>query len=151
MNASAAAAFKAAFVAAANTLWAGTDVQVSFGHPGQTQTDDIVAFGRVTSEQVMANYGSNRSRDETLTLDVVFSIFRGGGVEMEKVASDRGYELLTQLEEFARVTDTTIGGTVRYCFLASHESDGATDPEILAAGRLIEISAQFSATARITS
>ena len=147
----AASALKDAFVSAARTLWAGTDVQVAFGHPGQTQTDDIVAFGRVTSSQEVATMGTNRSREETLTLDVVISIFRGGGPEMEAIASARGYALLGELEEFARKTDTTIGGTVRHCFLTSHESDGATDPEILAAGRLIEISAQFTAQARITS
>lgn len=150
-SASVAAAFKDGFVAAAEALWAGTDVQVAFGHPGQSQADDIVAFGRVSTEQDVATLGSNRSREETLTLDVVFSIFRGGGPDMEKVASDRGYALLGQLETFARVTDTTIGGTVRHCFLVSHESDGSTDPQILAAGRLIEITAQFRAQARITS
>ena len=149
--ATAASAFKNAFVTAARSLWAGTGVQVAFGHPGQSQADDIVAFGRVSSDQEFATYGSNRGREETLTLTVVFSMFRGGGPDMEQVASDRGYELLGQLEEFARVTDTTIGGTVRHCFLESHESDGSTDPQILSAGRLIEITAQFGAKARVTS
>jgi len=134
---SAAAAFKDAFFTAAQTLWAGTDVQV--------------AFGRVTSEQETANFGTNRSREETLTIDVVFSMFRGGGPEQEKVASDRGYALLSHRETYPPVTDTTIRGTVRDCFLASHESDGSTDPQILAAGRLIEITATFQAKARVTS
>lgn len=144
-------AFKNAFAAAAESLWTNTDVQVAFGHPGMTQAGDIVAFGRIASAQEFAAYGSNRPREETLTLEVVFSIYRGGGPEMEKVASDRAYALLGELELYARVTDTTIGGTVRHCSLLSHESDGATDPEILAAGRLIEITAQFVAQVRITS
>lgn len=147
----AAADFKDAFIQAAETLWAAEDVQVAFGHPGQTQRDDIVAFGRVSAQQEVATQGTNRSREETLTIDVVLSMFRGGGPDMEKVASDRGYELLGQLERHVRMTDTTLGGTVRHCFLVSHESDGSTDPQILAAGRLIEITATFEAKARITS
>ena len=115
------------------------------------QAGDIVAFGRISSSQEFAAYGSNRPREETLTIDVVVSVYRGGGPDMEQVASDRAYELLGELELYARVTDTTIGGTVRNCALVSHESEGATDPEILAAGRLIEITAQFVAQARITS
>lgn len=149
--ASAAPAFKDAFVDVATTLWSGTGIQVSFGHPGQSQADDIVAFGALTSDQEFATYGSNRGREETLLLDVVVSCYRAGGPTQEKVASDRAYELLGVLEQYVRVTDTTLGGVVRHCFLLGHNSEGSTDPEILSAGRLIEITAQFVAKARVTS
>lgn len=149
--ASAAPALKDAFYTTAGTLWAGSAVQVSFGHPGQTQADDIVAFMGVNSEQEFATYGSNRGREETLVLDVRVSIYRAGGAEQEKVCSDRAYELLGELEEYVRVTDTTLGGAVRHCFLLGHSSDGSTDPQILSQGRLIEIEAQFVAKARVTS
>lgn len=141
--------FKDAFVAVAETLWAGTDVQVAFGHPGMTMADDLVVFGAVTSEQNPATMGQ-RSREEILTLEVVVSVYRGGGPEMEKVTSDRAYELLAQLETYARVTDTTITGSVRHCFLASYSSTGVTDPNVLAAGRETDITAQFVAAVRIT-
>jgi hypothetical protein len=141
--------FKDAFVTAAETLWAGTDVQVAFGHPGMHMADDLVVFGAVSSEQNPATFGQ-RSREEILTLEVVVSVYRGGDSEMEKVTSDRAYALLAQLEQYARVTDTTIGGSVRHCFLASYSSTGVTDPNVLAAGRETDITAQFVAAVRIT-
>lgn len=148
---SAAPAFKDAFVTAARTIWSETDVQVSFGHPGQVQADDLVAFMGCVSEQEPATYGTRRQREETLLLDVVVSVYRGGGSDVEQVASDRAYELLGQLEQYVRVTDTELGGVVRHCFMVGHTSDGSTDPQVLAQGRLIEINAQFAAKARITS
>lgn len=146
-------AFKQAMADAAHTLWdtAEADVQIAFGHPGKTQADDIVAFGRISSVQEPVTIGTRRSREETLTLIVVVSIFRAGGPEQEQIASDRAYKLLGDLENHVRKTDTTVGGTVRDCFLDSHESEGATDPDTIARGRLIEISASFTAHARIAT
>ena len=149
----AAPAFKKAMHQAAVTLWRISDpnVLVSFGHPGIAKPDDIVGFMDIRSNQEPATLGTNRSREETLELDVLFSIYRGGGAEQEVVCSDRAYYLLGQLENFVRTTDTTVGGTVRHCFLASHTSDGATDPQVLSAGRFIEVTATFQAQARITN
>jgi hypothetical protein len=55
------------------------------------------------------------------------------------------------VEQYARVTDTTIGGAVRWCFLTQHTSQGHTDPQVLEQGRVIEISATFTALARVTN
>lgn len=144
--------FKDAMVDAAHTLWdPDPNIQISYGHPGMNMLNDIVGFGRVSSEQEVAAYGPTRPREETLTLDVTFSIYRPGGPEMEKVATDRAYELLRQLARYVRITDTTVGGTVRDCFLTAHESDGSTDPETLSQGRLIEVMATFTAHARVRS
>lgn len=138
-------------ITACQTLWGSEAVHVSNGHPGPVQIDDIVAVMGVTSEQEPAAYGPRRPREETLTVTVMFSIYRAGGAEMEKVASDRGYELLGELEKQLRVTDTTVGGAVRECFLTSHQSEGSTDPQVIASGRLYEIEAVFTAKARVTS
>ncbi|MBX3435956.1 MAG: hypothetical protein KF861_00475 [Planctomycetaceae bacterium] len=146
--------FKNALFAAAKTMWATTEpeVQVAFGHPGKTQVDDIVALGRVTSRQDPATLSTNRSREEVLTVEVMFSIYRGGtGNDVEQACSDRGYKLLDDLAEYVRVTDTTVGGTVRECFLTSVDSEGETDASVLAKGRLIETLATFTAVTRITS
>ncbi|NQX36253.1 hypothetical protein [Herbiconiux sp. VKM Ac-2851] len=145
--------FKAAMVAAAHTIWdaAEPDVQISYGHPGKTQHPDIVGFSRVTSEQDPATLSTNRSREETLQLVVTFSIYRFGGPEMEEVATVRAYKLLGDLENYVRKTDTTLGGVVRHCFLQTHESDGESDPNVLAQGRLIEVQATFQAQNRITT
>ncbi|MHA7275364.1 hypothetical protein ACX80O_02355 [Arthrobacter sp. Hz1] len=126
------------------------NVLVSFGQPGTFEPDDIVSFERVTERQDPATMGTNRSREEVLTLDVIISCYRGGGPEQEQVCSARAYDLLRRIEIYARKTDTTIGGAVRHCFLQSHESDGATLPELIAQGRTIDITATFEARARIT-
>jgi len=147
---SAAPTFKRAFYDSAVGLWPNTEVQVVYGQPGTYLADDVVAVTRVHAEQVPAAMGTNRSREETLTLTVIISVYRGGGEEVEVIASDRAYELLGQLERFVRVTDTTVRGTVRECFLDEHDSDGETRPELIASGRTIEIEAKFTAHARVT-
>jgi len=150
---SVAPAFKDAFVTIANTIWgqATSQVLVSFGHPGQNQPDDIVGFLDVRTEQDPATLGTNRSREEVLELDVLVSCYRGGGPEVEKTVSDAAYGLLALLENYVRTTDTTVGGTVRECFLIRTSSEGRTDPNEIAKGRTIEISATFQARARISN
>jgi hypothetical protein len=146
-----AAAYKQAWVDAAHQLWdtARPEVQIAYGHPGVTQNDDIVAFEAVTSQQDPATLGTNRSREEVLTITVTISTWRPGGPDQEQVASDAAYALLGDLENHVRKTDTTLGGVVRSCFLTQHTSDGATDPDILALGRLIVVAATFTAAVRI--
>jgi len=146
-----AAAFKDAVYERCVALWAGQGVQVAFGHPGQTQGNDLVAVMDVSSEQDAVTLGTQRSREETLTLTVMFSVYRPGGVDQEKVASDRAFELVDDLAEYARVTDTTFGGVVRECFVASVTAEGSVDPRVISAGRLVEVLAVFVAKGRVRS
>lgn len=148
---SAGPAFKAAFFNAATSLWAAEDVQVCYGHPGVNMADDLVVFGGLDTQQEPATMGAGRSREEILTLEVVVSVYRGGGAEQEQVTAARAYELLGELETYVRVTDTTLGGAVRHCFLVSYTSEGVTDLDVLSSGRETDITAQFAARARITS
>lgn len=143
--------FKEAFTAIITTAIADPTVLVSFGHPGMSDADDIIGVGKVVSDQKQATVSPNRSREETIELTVCISIYRGGGIEQEQIASDRAYALLGLIEKYVRLTDTTVGGTVRDCFLTSHESDGSTDKDLLAQGRLIEVTAVFTARVRINS
>lgn len=146
-------AFKEAFYNAAKQLMAETQgtesVYVVFGHPATVDPDEIISFGFVGAGQEKATMGTNRSREETLTLDVQISVVMGGAEEAEIGASRRCYELLRMLEYFVRVTDTTVGGTVRECFLTSHDSPGATPEEVIDKGRMIDVLATFTAKARI--
>lgn len=145
--------FKLALYQAISDLFGQQDdtqyVLVCLGAPANLEPDDLVAFGRSTSEQNVATLG-NRSRDELLTQEVQISCFQAGGDEAERAAHDRAYYLLGLIETYCRKTDTTVGGTVMHCFLVGHESDGATPPEYLDRGRVIEITARFQAIARIT-
>lgn len=157
-----AAAFKAALVAASTTatatlgssaVAAGHTFGVFYGHPGTQQLpDDIVSWGRVTSSQEPGPISAtNRSRTNNLAADVTISVFRSGGADQEQVASEAAYAYLSAIEEYLRVTDPTLGGLVLWCFCTGHDSDGVTDPILLAQGRTIEITATFSAFSRIHS
>jgi hypothetical protein len=144
--------YKAKLVQISTTAINDVNVLVCYGHPGKFQPDDIVSWGRVTATITQGPLSaSNRARDITLVASVKVSIKRGGGPEMEQVAADRAYYLLNAIEEYVRATDTTLGGLVWWCFCTGHDADGATAPENLAEGRIIEIDAEFTAQGRITS
>jgi hypothetical protein len=152
-GATAADEFKLAFFETIRDLMA-TDpdtphVLVTYGAPGTFEPEDLVSFLGIESNQDPATIG-NRSREEALTIEVSISCWRGGGQDMELVCAQRAYQLLRMIETQVRVTDTTVSGTVRHCFLVSHESSGATDLQFLETGRVIEITARFAARTRIT-
>lgn len=148
MSTSAAPAFKAALYDACGSLFAAP-VQVAFGHPGLTLEDDVVSVGRVWSTQEAATMGTARSRDEELWCDVTISCYRGGGPEAEQTASDAAFALLADLETYTRLTDTTLGGVMRWTTLQDLTCEGSTDPEVLAQGRVVEIVATFHGFARL--
>lgn len=125
-------------------------VQIEVGYPWPQTAADIVAVGAVRSTQEPATLGTQRSREETLTVDVLVSVFRAGGQEVEQVASDRAYALLGALERHVRITDTTLGGVVRHCFLTGHEMDSQPFSDDTGMGRTVEIAATFTAAVRIT-
>lgn len=155
-TATAADEFKYNFFSAIKDLMATTpdtaNVLVVYGYPDTYVPEDVIEFSTVSSVQSYGpSSGTNRSRDETLTLDVFITCQRGGGQEMELVCAQRAYQLLRMIETYARVTDTTIGGTVRWCFLTQQQSMGHTDPTVLEQGRVIEITATFTATARVST
>lgn len=150
---SAAPTFKAALFAAAGTLFANDTpaVLVTYGMPAFDPYNDVVSFASTTSTSEPATLSTRRQREETLTQEVIFYCFQEGGQEQEVVVMTRAYTLLAQLEEYVRVTDTTLGGAVLYCFLTEHASDAATDQDVLRKGRLHVLTATFTAHNRITS
>jgi hypothetical protein len=153
---SAAPIYKAALFTAASTLWSGetSPVLTTYGMPAFDVYDDVVSFGAVTSQQEPATMGTLRERREILTQEVIFYCFRGGGQEQELVVMARAYELLGDLEQYVRVTDTHLGNPdifVQGCFLTDHASDAATDQDVLARGRMHVLTATFTAESRITS
>lgn len=121
------------------------------GLPAFADAQDNVCVGVVTSSQEEATFGTQRSREETLTCEVTFYSFRFGGDEMEEVVEARAWEMLDELAQYVRVTDTTLGGVVRQCFLTDVASDAATDPDVLAKGRMHVITATFTAKNRVRS
>jgi hypothetical protein len=141
--------FKAALYTVCQSLFPDP-VQVAYGHPGLDQQDDIVSIGRTTSTQEQLTFGTTRSREETVTCEITFSCYRGGGPEMEQVVTERAFSLLGQLEDYLRATDITLGGVCRFALLTSTECDGVSDPDILQQGRLIEVIATITGYVRLS-
>lgn len=146
-------AFKAALYEAIKTLFAddpeAKDVLVCPGAPGNFAPDDIVAVTRLEVQQDFATMGANRGREETLTVDVVFSCLINGDGEQELPAQQRAFDLLGKIEYYVRMTDTTLGGTVRHCLLTGVQTDGQTPDEYLQAGRGVDVVATFTARNRV--
>jgi len=149
------AAYKDALYSLCQTLWpvASSTVLVSYGNPGMNQPPDIVAIMDVTSDQVIATLGNLRQREETLTCKIIVSCFRAGNADNDKVPFDAAVALLAMIENSVRPTtgDTTLGGTVRECFMTTVVSTAAADPQLLAMGRTVELEATFTAHVRVTS
>lgn len=151
-TATAALAFRAGMKAAIDAAVDTTVVLVTRGNPGQDALnfDQWVMVEGLSSTQQPATISTNRSREEALTCTVVIECFRPGADEAQEMAEADAYALLEAIEYQVRVTDTTLGGAVRWCFLTSHRSDGFTTPEGMAEGRSCVIEAEFTAAARVT-
>ena len=123
--------------------------RVSRGLPAFADAQDNVCVGAVTFTQEPVVLSPLRKREETLTCEVRFYSFRFGGVEMEEIVEARAYAMLDRLAEYVRVTDTTLGGVVRHCFLTDGAADEATDPDVLGKGRMHVLSATLTAVVRV--
>ncbi len=131
------------------TAIADATVQVTLGVPWPQTAQDLIGVGRVESQFESATMGPQRSRDETITVEVLISVFRPGGQEQEQITSERAYELLGAIERHLRVVDPTVGGLVRSCLLSSHQMDSNPFDDGTAMGRVVEVLATFTAQARV--
>jgi hypothetical protein len=155
--------FRSTFATAARLAVDDPKVLVSLGHPGKDKyRDDIVFIGDVSSHQDFGPVSTLRQRDVTMQLEVIVSCFRKGAATAEQVVHDRAFDLLSRIEEYVRVTDTTLRAAagrsesdpvvVWWCFCTDvGPAGGSRDEELVAKGRLIEIPATFTAVGRITS
>lgn len=144
---------KQALIGGATAAIADPTVMVRNGSPGQYQPDDIVSFGRYRlTEEPGPLSASRRARDVTVLVYATISVYRAGGEEQETIAEARCLELADTIGEWLRAGDNTkLGGRAFWCFRTDYDSDGLTDPEYLAEGRLIEATVEFTARTRITS
>lgn len=158
-SASVTAAFKTALVDACTAATSGMilpehELLVRYGRSSAAQLkayDEIIGVTRVTGTLDFGGMAaSNRPRHMDLTAEIVISIFRAGPSDYldddaEQEAGDRAYALLGAIEHHVRIDDVTVGGTCRWCLCVDHESDGVSDPEVLARGRTIEITSSWLA------
>lgn len=105
-----ASALKSATVTTLVALY-GPAVQVVYGDPGTWIAEEFVFVSDVlVSSEISGVVTTSRSG----VFDVIVTIneFRGGGVEVQQIATEAAYARLAQLETYLRTTDPTVGGTV---------------------------------------
>ena len=146
--ASKAPAVKAALYALCQTLYPAP-IQVAYGHPGTDLESDIVSVGAVRATQEIATMSPQRNREETLTVDVIFSCFTGGGTESQQTVTERAYALCALLENYLQTTDYTLSGTARLARVTGADLYESDDAELLALGRLSELTATVHVEVRI--
>ncbi len=146
----AAAALHQAMYDAAKTLFADQKVGINYTPTPVKYYDRAITMGGVSSTQDVATMGGTRGRNEDITVVMYFSAYVAGKPEtVEPLARDRAFELLNTFAEQIRsaLGDTTLGGTVEWCFLTDHEADSIASAE--PTGAMWEIEAQFTARYRI--
>jgi len=146
--ASKAPAVKAALFALCQTLYPAP-IQVAYGHPGTDLESDIVSVGSVRATQKIATMSPQRNREETISVDVVFSSFAGGGPEVQQTVTERAYALCALLENYLQTTDYTLSGTARLARVTGADLYESDDAELLALGRLSELTATVHVEVRI--
>ena len=139
---------KAALYALCQTLYPAP-IQVAYGHPGTDLESDIVSVGAVRATQEIATMSPQRNREETLTVDVIFSCFTGGGTESQQTVTERAYALCALLENYLQTTDYTLSGTARLARVTGADLYESDDAELLALGRLSELTATVHVEVRI--
>jgi len=149
--ASAVYAVKDAIYTAAQDLFADDEIVVSFGLPGDKSFPDQVFVGAMRSEQEPGPMGGRRQRNENVYVTVEFDFWRAGEAEDDRVVTDAAMSAVRRLEEYLRVTDTTIGGVCEWAFVESIDSEGITPLQVVAAGRQSSISVVVHAFVRISS
>jgi len=150
-TATAAYAVKNAFYTVATTLFAADDIVVSFGLPGSRDFDDYVYIGGMRTEQEPGPMGTRRARNENVFITVEFDFWRAGEAPDDQAVTDASIDAVRRLEEYVRVTDTTLGGVCEWCFLESLDSEGMTPLQVVGKGRQSTVTVVFHAFVRITS
>ena len=139
---------KAALFTVCQTLYP-VPIQVAYGHPGTDLESDIVSVGSVRATQEIATMSTMRNREEVIFVDVIFSCFAGGGTEVQQGVTERAYTLCALLEDHLQTTDYTLSGTARLARVTGADLIESDDPDLLALGRLSELTATVEVQVRI--
>lgn len=124
-----------------------TAVLVSYGPPGTNQPDDLIVVGNVTREIVpyqMVGSGQAGWLDETYTIEVVASVFRGG--DYGQVVLERASALADVVVAVVR-TDPSLGGAVVVAHPSAVEYEQNWDPDHK--GRTVDATVSIRCRARI--
>lgn len=151
MSGTAAKAFKANLVTVCQTLF--TSAAVSYGPAGTWEPDDLVEVLDVRSTQVPGPMSPLRARDETLEADIAFTCYRGGGAEVQQLATEAAFDMLRALETYLADSgqiaslQQNLGGVVLWARVTGVAMTEAN--EDISEGRTTTVGATVTARARI--
>lgn len=159
--ASALAAAKANLVTNLQTLWtaqSATPVLVTYGPTDDYDPDDIVEILDATFVDVEnAPMSPLRNRNFDFTITGLITCYRGGGIEVQQLVTERALTLLGNASDWLQdsgnlpSTHINLGGAVLWARVSSaeiHEADGENDDEDLSAGRTTVIAFVISGRIR---
>lgn len=139
------------FLAARTLFETDTDLWVSYGWPvAGRDRPDAMSFMEIRTQQEPATLGTNRSRDEDIWVSVLVECFRAGEEEDDQAPTAAVFGYVRRLEQHIRTSDPTLGGLAHWCFLDQVQTAAATDPDLVAQGRLVVADVDFKARVRIT-
>jgi len=129
------------------TLINDAAVLVSYDEPGPNQPDDIIMVGRVERQVApfqMVGSGQAGWLDETYTVEVVVSVYRGG--DDARTVFERAATLADQVVYVVR-TDPSLGGAV----IVAHPGNVSYQPawEESHKGRMVDVTIEIACHARI--
>lgn len=144
--------FKQAFFTTAREFFKEShpELEIVRGLVGASHPSEYVQILGTTTDHDAATMGSNRTREETVTLETQWFVFRYGEVDADQEAEDYLFARLGELEQHIRVTDITLGGVVRQCLLSAISTDSARIEEAgTSQGRVSAAIATWEAPIRI--
>jgi hypothetical protein len=128
-------------------------VLVSFGDPGAYQPDVIVAVMGGQIPVARPTMGTNRSREKTVTMDVIISVFVAGGDPSQTSAWTTAQAMSDLLEAYFRTSpNETLSGACREAWVTntapvfSNARDAATGNQT---GSICDITVTITAAVRI--
>lgn len=129
-------------------------VLVSYGAPGPNQPDVIIGVGNAEVQIERPVAGTTRPREEVFTLTVVFSIFQGGGPEVQQTVTELAFAMLSTFGDYFKTKpNETLGGNCREAWVSSYDLDEtvavAPSNSNAITGRVAEITSVLTVKARI--
>lgn len=143
---------KAALVEALTTLLEtpNGDLVVTYGLPGQRQPAEIVAVLDQRTEIDRPTHGPSRSREDTVATEVRVSVYRPGDETVQKLVTDRAWEIVDAIAQHFRARPAeTLGGVCRDAWVSGADStEGLVRDVDVVEGRLCEIAVTVTTQAR---
>lgn len=121
---------------------------------GPYTANDVVLIGQIDGAGEYATMSARRSEEWTHTIDIVTYAFRAGDVEADNEAYEAASSYLSTLAEHVRRVaphgDTTLGGLVHTCRMASFTSEAGKVQAENGTGRMWEFVGKFETKSRVT-